>query len=48
MTLSVKEINKLAGTSILELAQQLEDVLTHELVHEDTSVLDFIKNYFNE
>jgi hypothetical protein len=48
MTLSEKEMSKLAGTSIFELAQQLEDVLTHELVHEDTSVLDFIKNYLNE
>jgi hypothetical protein len=43
-----EDINALKTTTILELAQQLENVLTNDLVHEDTPVLEFLQKYFNK
>jgi putative protein kinase ArgK-like GTPase of G3E family len=41
------EMDKLKKVTILQLAQQLEDVLTHDLVDENTSVAEFLKHYLN-
>ena len=46
--LTQKEMDKLINTSILELAHQLDNVLMNDLVHEDTTVFEFIRHYLNE
>jgi hypothetical protein len=43
--LTEKELNTLKSMTILKLAQNLEYLLTNDLIHEDTSVLDFIKEF---
>ncbi|MCM3109892.1 hypothetical protein [Lederbergia lenta] len=40
------DVEKLESVTVLQLAQQLQDGLIHGYwLHEDTSVLEFIKNY---
>lgn len=48
MSLTEEEIQKMQNTTVMQLAQQLEDGLVHGgWLHEETSVLEFIKHFLN-
>lgn len=46
--LSKKDINKLLNTTIISLAEQLHCDIKNDIVHENTSIYEYIKNYLNE
>jgi hypothetical protein len=41
-----EDVERLKNTNILQLGNEIHDVITHDLIHEDTTVFDFLKNYF--
>ena len=46
MNLTEEEMKKLENITVVELAQRLEDGLLHGgWLHEETNVLEFIKNF---
>lgn len=43
-----EEVEDFKEVSILKLAQDLEDVITHEKLPEDMSVFEYLKHYFRK